>query len=48
VGVVVNVGGAPEADGSRAKAWLGFEPRTTIDQGLDRTADWLAGHERKA
>ena len=35
---------ALQADPSRAKALLGWEPRVTLEEGLRRTADWLTRH----
>jgi UDP-glucose 4-epimerase len=34
-----------QADPSKARALLGWEPRTTLEDGLARTAEWLRGHQ---
>jgi len=34
-----------QADSSRAKAMLGWEAEIPLDEGLRRTADWLARHQ---
>jgi dTDP-glucose 4,6-dehydratase len=32
------------ADASRARMLLGWEPKVSLEEGLDRTIDWLREH----